>query len=75
MCLPRSVCVSYCLCVALFVAATAMPSPASSSGDGARVKARYLSPTMAAIRMQRENMTKTLKVLRKDMRKEPSTKV
>ena len=56
---------SFWCCVAF-----AMSSPDSPSTSGGRGKARYMSPTMAVIRMQKDHMTKTLKTLRKDMRKE-----
>ena len=48
----------------------AMSSPISSSTCGSRAKVRYMSPAMVVIRTQKEQMTKTLKTLRKDMRKE-----
>jgi hypothetical protein len=49
-----------------------MASACSSSTGGSRVKVRYMSPAMAVIRIQKDQMTKNLKNLRKDMRKEPS---
>jgi hypothetical protein len=49
-----------------------MASACSAATGGSRVKVRYMSPAMAVIRIQKDMMTKNLKNLRKDMRKEPS---
>jgi len=56
------------LCISVFV----MSSSISSTTCGSRGKVRYMSPHMAVIRIQKDLMTKNLKNLRKDMRKEPS---
>ena len=67
---PRSFSWSLVPCDRWFIV-FAMSSPDTSPSCGSRGKARYLSPAMAAIRAQKLQMTKTLKNLRKDMKKEP----
>ena len=74
--LHRSVFLCFVYYFVLLLRATAMPPLRASIGCAPpRAKARYLSPAMAAIRIQRENMNKTLKALRKDLCKEPRAMV